>query len=575
MEASPPSPFEFSGDKDKDKEGKDKKRSSPLRIPLPASEVHANEPKKNERGILSWFEKKESVAEPKAEAPAEPTIEAPKEKPAPPAELTDVHDELWSDFHHTEAAATEPSAAERTEGAEVTAETPHTPELTMPTPVGGQETSQPFETMMQAADTDGELVRAHEALAAHDAPVHHGWDESHTVHLNASDAESAKLWQEFNDAPKAAEVPDWHPEAAPLTAHEQFDDMVQRADMGSEFVAAASKVEEPAEPPAAPPQARALGSFNSLSGAGGAEATPDTGPVRSPFPVSERQPAQAQSYEPPQWHPAPPRYGRPRGGSFAGSAVEAGLLGGAMAHTAAAAAEGGLLAGAAAGAVAGGVAGHMAGERAGRRAAQQEMQQETDQRDRQITQLTNEQRLAGEHMDRLAHDNQQLAKEQAAERPAAVAAPVPPVAERLHDTQDTKVVHSEWVDMVVDKHTGKLVEGPGVNQFGEEFRAEQRAEAAPPDDPLATALAAAQAAAQSAVTVSDSYAQEHGQSISGGPLLPSGQADLAHELGAGAGADPQRRLSEPDHAALSALANPWVWVGFGVIVLAFFAAAFL
>lgn len=154
---------------------------------------------------------------------------------------------------------------------------------------------------------------------------------------------------------------------------------------------------------------------------------------------------------------------------------------------------------------------------------------------------------------------------------------VPPVEQRLHDTAEQKVVHSEVADMVVDRHTGALAEGEGINEFGREFHAEQRAEAEPPD-PLVAALAAAQAAARTSADVTDAYRQEHGQTISHGynASLPSGQIGPAHELPPGnTPVDYGHRLEKPRNPIIAAASKPLLWVGVAVLIAAFLAAAFM
>lgn len=590
MESSPtsPMPFEYgSGDKDKKEEREGKKKSSPLRIPLPASEIHTSEPKKNER-ILPLFgtkdadptlqkETTDSTAKPEA-----PEVELPAED-----RRVELDGRLWTEFDDTTPTVIEPSADERAEGQVVAAlpqsavPTVSPPEITIPAPASKAEEQQlqeqtpepkpeTFEDIMGRIDAGGDLQRIHEAVAENE-PRHLGWEEHQTIHLNTPpeeripkteekryedaiaaaptaagmaaevaatepDQESVRMWEEFNAAPRA-EVPSWHPESQQLGTNEQFQDIMQRADMGEQFIQAVS--EDPATT-AVPP--RTYGSFNSGQTLGG-ESTPDA-PPPSPFPVAEHTNVpHATGSEGPAWYPAPPRYSQPGTGSMLKSVAEAGLAGEALASGAPVFETGGtLVGGAAAGAIAGGVAGHMAGERAGRQEVQRALGQEMNQRDRHISAPTGEQPVTREP------------------------------AERLHDTENTKVVHSEWVDMAVDKRTGKLVEAEGVNEFGSEYYAEQRPEAEP-SDPLAQALAAAQTSAH----VTDTYQREHGQNIPnnyGAPPLPSGQIDQPYELQAGQ-ADANHRLPEPRSPVMSAASSPLLWVGVVVLVLAFLVAAFI
>jgi hypothetical protein len=630
MESSPPSPMPFEygeGDKDK-KEKDDKKKSRALRIPLPASEVHTIAPKSFER-LLPLFEKADDINS-KADKDTtglarkkEETTEKPTGAPqlavsehattyddttlTPHEDLTEIHDTLWSEFDAADVAPAvhEPSHTERTAGAAVAVKPEHA------------------EHAAEQASTE-HTVTEHEHHIDHDerdipAPnqAHQHWNEEHTVHLNAQpehiskelpkaigrpedaiaaapsgagmaaevaatepDQESVRLWEEFNTAPQATGAPDWHPEAQPLQTNEQFNDIMQRADMGRPFVAASS--EQPAfEPVSSAP--RNLGSFNTAVSSS-LESTPNA-PRALPV-AGNRQTLASTGGEGPDWHPARPRYGNP-GGSLLRGAAEAGLVGGALAGGVAAhAAEtGGVLAGgAAAGAVASATAG-MATEQAARTHAQHELQQtqqdhaqELAQRDQQIAALTNEQRITNQHVERLTQANQQLAAEQktTVEKVTEPVVVATDPSERLHNDNETKVVHSEWIDMAVDKRTGQLAEGPGVNQFGAEFHAEQRAEAEPAD-PLAIALAAAKAAARTAADVTDTYQQEHGQVIDNNyGQEPSGQIDPSHELPSGpAPIDFQHRLPAPRSPLVALVSNPWAWAGVAVLVLAFLIAAFI
>lgn len=682
MESSP-SYENYGADKDK---GSDSKSESPksIRIPLPASEVHASEPKRPER-IIPLFQKfgeksdsdKEAEAEEskkkdkaeagvyrvEAEEPKEPKPDEKAEaKELPVAEVTtehtdthedlaDLENDLWDEFDNTTPAAIEQDLPGHG-GGTATLERPEpfkVAEINMPEAEAEAEydeadTDKQFFEIANAVDPEGKFKAGEAELAKNDEkeqPEHVLWNESHTLHINTppvlkpeaapsqatersedaisaapsvaamaaevaatepDDESSVESLNRLYNAP-AAEVADDHPEAygeplPPMTEQEQFQDIMQHADMGPQFEQATSEgprmpqgefvedrpAEEEPEQPGPNPTVQPRGYFKGGNASG----------VSSPIPVAESRPQHPVDDDPyaQKWYPARPRYGNtpplfggPAG--MVGRAAEAAALTGIMAGTHAAEA-------AAAGGIVGGIAGGVAGYEAGKHAAQREtneLKNTVERQDQHITTLTNEQRVTHEQVDQLTADNQRLVEqqrtagqqaEQAAEEQkktsaeaAAVAAAM--AAERVQaHNPDEKVVRSEWVDMVVDKRTGRLIERSDVNNFGAELEAEQRHNVAPPD-PLADALAAAKAAAQATADIGTyDPASMHGAV---NPMVGSGQIDANHELPAGYGdggmVDPNHRLPASHNPVMTAVASPLLWAGVIVLVLAFLAAAFL
>lgn len=613
-------PYSSESDGDDDKERKDKNKKSggsPLRIPLPASEIHASEPQNTER-LLPLFEKleKKSAESSKEKEAEEPKTEAIKEPPAevapapvevsaegPAPDLAELHADLWKQEQEQEQSVPEPGSTEALEAlyAAEAAELPggHPEAIQEPSP----------------------------AAEAQPAPHDGAWHEAHTIHINAPPQETTPeityhaehdqtrrpedeiaaapsaeamaaevaatepdaIWEAFDKAPPAKEVPEWHPEHAGPSTTDAFGDIMRSADMGEDFVEATSA---PTPVGARPDRTPGFGTYSTgespldqgaeqptvarYSGSGG------EGPSDTP-------PSGGTGRETPTWYRGsdPRRRGFGGPASMLAGAAEAAVLAGSAAANVAHAAEHGMLAGAAAGAVAGGVLGHEAGKHAAHRQTEQlrkEMHDQAIRNSEQVTVLTQEQQHTQETVDRLTQANQQLAVErQAAEQQAvqqkavAEAAAVSAATAAEHErvtaaAPGEKVVRSEWVDMVVDKRTGKLVEREGVNQFGDELRAEQRAESEQPD-PITSALAAAQAAAQATADVAN-YDIEPSLHGSVNPMLESGQAPDWRELSSGA-VDPSHRLSAPRSPMATALTSPLLWVGVIVLILAFFAAAFL
>jgi hypothetical protein len=696
MESSPPSYDNYGGDKDK---GSESKSESPkaIRMPLPASEIHASEPQRPER-IIPLFQKfgekdKEAEAEEskkkdkaetpdvyrvEAEVPTEPkpdektettTPEVPaaevaSEHAAPHRDLAGLEHDLWDEFDNTPPAVIEQDAPAQGGGtATLERERPEPAqpaEIDMPqaeAEIDEADTDKQFFEIANAVDPKGEFKAGAQELARNDEkeqPEHVLWDESHTLHINMPSASKIEAVAPAASAPEAApaplsaeraedaiaaapsveamaaevaatepddpssveslnrlyyapaaEVAADHPEAygeplPPMTEQEQFQDIMQRADMGPQFERATSEgptpptetAEQPSDDnPAQPAQAPTVQPLGYYRG-GNSSGNP------APVPVAETRPQNPVDDDPyaQKWYP--PRYGygaRPGFGgpaSMVGRAAEAaalsGMMGGAgAAHMAEAAAAGGIVGG-----IAGGVAGYEAGKHAAHRETS-ELKQTVEQQDQHITTLTNEQRVTHEQVDQLTTANQRLGEqqhtaqqqaEQTSEQQkkesaeaAAMAAAV--AAERVQaHNPDEKVVRSEWVDMVVDKRTGRLVERSDVNNFGAELKAEQRHNTAPPD-PLGDALAAAKAAAQATADISNYDLPLPLQGAVNPTMMGSGQLDGSHELPAGYGdggmVDPNHRLSAPRNPLVTALSSPLLWVGVIVLVLAFFAAAFL
>lgn len=648
-----PMPFEYGeGDKDKKEKSDKKKKTLRIPLPaseVHTSEPKSFERllplfEKKDEGASKVDNDKTGLAardaRPSPFAPSKPEQAAPADQPGGPVEsstaddivtphedLSEIHDTLWSEFEsaNAQAAIHEPSHAERTIGAGVAA--PETDEH--------QATDASLTPKPETSSVDSSEITEHEHRIDHNeltipAPeaVHYDVGQEHAIDLNAPiehthelrkpvvpedavpsapsaaglnaevaatepDQESVRLWEEFDAAPQAR-APEWHPESQPLDTDEQFSDIMQRADMDKQFISDTSD-----QVVAVPQPITTYGLFNTTA------PTPvEATPYIPTAPAAEQQTnvVSATGNEGPDWYP--PRHNSISGSSLLRSAAEAGVVGGALAGAGAAAGAahaaetGGLLAGgAAAGTIAGGVTGHAAGEHAARQNTAQELQQAQQQaeqtrlqHEQQITALNNQHRTAQEHISRLTQDNQRLAEQQrpAAEAPAIVSAPAE-AAKPEQEMDTSKTVHSEWVDTVIDKRTGQLAKGPGVNEFGSEYYAEQRAETVPATaDPLTIALAAAKAAARTAMEVTDAYEQEHGQPMQHGyaaaapppamaPPLPSGQiTEQSHELSAGPQpADYQHRLPAPQNQVKAVLANPLVWAGVTILVLAFLAAVFI
>lgn len=124
-----------------------------------------------------------------------------------------------------------------------------------------------------------------------------------------------------------------------------------------------------------------------------------------------------------------------------------------------------------------------------------------------------------------------------------------------------------WYSVVVDEH-GREVQG--ALNYGEAFHQEQRQEQAPP----ATGGAAQDDGAQAAQDAT--YLGAMGAPAVDG-MLASGQIDPSHTLGQGQPhpIDPNHRLSRRQNPIIATIANPVLWLGFAVIIIAYFIIALL
>jgi hypothetical protein len=610
MELTPPStPFENSfseseSSKEKD-ENKNAKKKTSLRIPLHASEVHGGDKRHNTRPEVPLFAVKKpffeesGTAAPQAEvydrseAPVVVTAQEQAhgvEEPLRHPDLERVSDDLWQEFDTTHAAPPEFSYEEgkTSPAGEVVS---HTAELNMPKP--------DFHSIIERADMDSFKERT--AETADDwqphAPIHlngaveaspgaHSMPQSNETVLpfpeatpfqsrtaetisaapstagmaaevaaDEPDPNSLRMWEELNRMPPAETVPAWHPEASapveqPPTTDEKFQDIMQQAAMSPDFVAQTSR---PSALEGLPPIAQSYEAPQEYS---------DDASYRQPSAPSQN------------WHPAAGNVsGMGAGAALAGHAAETVLPGGAIAHAGTHAAEG-FVAGAAAGAVAGGITGHAVGRRENR-----QLRQELQQHDERYNALAAEQQQTVRTVEGLTQANQRLTPptEQASSVPVA-----PKEAEQLAINQNERVEQSAFVNMVVDKRTGKLVQREGVNEFGAELQHEQQFEAAPPVPvDLTTQQNQQQIPPQQFQNTMPQYGtyQSNGYyPMTGGinPTLPSGQVDPSHELTEGQNAvNPQHLLSPPRNPIMTAITSPLLWLGVVVILLAYFAAAFL
>ncbi|HSX33106.1 MAG TPA: hypothetical protein VLF91_02090 [Candidatus Saccharimonadales bacterium] len=132
------------------------------------------------------------------------------------------------------------------------------------------------------------------------------------------------------------------------------------------------------------------------------------------------------------------------------------------------------------------------------------------------------------------------------------------------------VEHSSWHNIIVDERGHEVQE---AMQYGKAFEQERHRE----QQPVAVSAAAdAQAVGQAAV----------GSGVPGLPTglgnpmfnLPSGQLPPSHQLPGGMGTPghPQGQLPvRPQSQLVEAFTSPWLWAGLVVLLIAFFAAAFL
>ncbi|HSX36439.1 MAG TPA: hypothetical protein VLH84_05920 [Patescibacteria group bacterium] len=129
-----------------------------------------------------------------------------------------------------------------------------------------------------------------------------------------------------------------------------------------------------------------------------------------------------------------------------------------------------------------------------------------------------------------------------------------------------RVEHSTWHNIVVDKEGHEV---QGAIAYGEAFQRERRSEQMPVDS--GAGAAAPQAA--------DDFGQPAFPApISPFPGLSSGQVPADHELTTGTSrqSDLKHRLSaHPTGQIQSTFTSPWLWLGVGLLIVAFLAAAFL
>jgi hypothetical protein len=569
MESSPalPEPFEAPVERDK-KDKKERKKSSSftLRVPLPADALHGADTKKSEpkvtsergiegpAGILPIFPKRERKPVSEIEQPAPAEIEQPIQPVAeatadtePAAESTTEVDEprahpdlkslshdLWQDFdaaprvpfdtvgdwHAVAEKTREPAAHKVHEEAAETAE--------MPAP---------------------DLWHESRTLHLNEAPVEESPRESDVI-LPSSAALSAEVAATEPDeqsianlerayAAPAAELPVSHPEAQakplpPLTEQQRFQDIMTRTEFSDDFVRQTSTPVQP------------------IRNTGNAYYAPTVEVVQTE-PI---QPAESVPFtDTRQWYP--PQYYQPN-------------------RPVAAAMEG-----AVAGAIVGG---------AGTTAAE---------RPRPATPITPaEQSMPQAHIPQehvaanyaptpsVEQAPQQQVAPVVAERPAPIARPqeavpqtetitaapaaaiVAEAAPQQLEEHKTHTVESAWHHVQVENGTNRIVEGqPEGRALMEEKRVERTPVAA--TDDLATEDNQRQD--QSIINAS-MYQQPLPGAIN--PMIASGQIDYSHELASGR-VDDQHRLGTPRNPVATALTSPLLWVGVVVLLLAFFAAAFL
>jgi hypothetical protein len=150
-------------------------------------------------------------------------------------------------------------------------------------------------------------------------------------------------------------------------------------------------------------------------------------------------------------------------------------------------------------------------------------------------------------------------------------APVPVSAEADQQNREAEnkihTVESSWHRVQVENGTNRIVEGqPEGRALIEEKRAESNPRAASDDDNQDQQQDAAGAAGTSM------YQQPLPGAVA--PMIASGQIGYPRELASGQ-VDYEHRLDPPRNPVVTALASPLLWVGIVVLVLAFFAAAFL
>jgi hypothetical protein len=140
------------------------------------------------------------------------------------------------------------------------------------------------------------------------------------------------------------------------------------------------------------------------------------------------------------------------------------------------------------------------------------------------------------------------------------------------------VEHSAWHNIVVDER-GREVQG--AITYGEAFQQERQKEqavAAVSDDQQQQQQRPADTGAPGGVPGFASPSSFANPYAANNPLLQSGQINPPNQLQAGqpSPVDPQHRLEDDTRTPLAAaVANPWLWAGVTVLLVAFFAAALI
>ncbi|HUC89552.1 MAG TPA: hypothetical protein VMR45_02020 [Patescibacteria group bacterium] len=549
MENNPFQPNSYEGPDDKD--GKDKssekkkKRTFSWRAPLPASEFHNAEPRRE-------------TEKPKSE---DTTETQPSKTPTETAGEAD----LWKDFDATTSGAVELSAAEReqldralaaesaTEPAQPTAE-----QVDRPEDLTAHQLWEEFDTI-HLNDQPATHEASQQPPASNVQPVTPRTEGNFTAPEAAAsnphlDQESAAMWNELRNAPPA-EAPGWHPEStgninphSQEAVNDEFANIMAASNMNENFVAATSEQVPTQFIPAA-------------------EAEPTVPETPRPTPASPG---------------STPRFGGPNPASVFGRAAEAAAITAATVGAAEAGLVAGATAGAAAGALTGAAAGGMMANR--NRGPIRQLSQETARQGEQLAAMSSEQRRTNQTTEQLTQANQQLSGElhysnesKAAAIAAAAAAAEAAMQEQENEHNNEHEVSSAWHTMVVDKHTGKMVQREGVNEFGQGLKGEQRAEnnsAAGSFTSNGSMSDAHAAYYDSALASPTAGAYQQDTVAPQEPALPSGQIGYSHELGSGQ-ADPQHLLPMHKNPIVTAITSPLLWVGVGVLLIAFFAAALL
>jgi hypothetical protein len=193
--------------------------------------------------------------------------------------------------------------------------------------------------------------------------------------------------------------------------------------------------------------------------------------------------------------------------------------------------------------------------------------------------ITNEQRTTMTYPEQFRQSTVQRESQpaQAAQlQPEKVAATLNVPAENTQEIQQpaetvrTHTVESTWHRVQVENGTNRIVEG---QPEGRALSEEKRAESTPPpptDDQDDQNGPNQQANGQAAGSM---YQQLLPGSVA--PMITSGQIGMSHELASGE-VDAYHRLDGPPrNPIVTALTSPLLWVGVIVLLLAFFASAFL